>query len=239
MTRIEEEREKKLKWKGIVCPRVNETLRLREKKIHEFITRASGSSEYEVTSAKHSFVVDMEKKQCSCGIWQLGGTPCVHAVCVYKARNKDPRKYVHKDFLLSTWFMAYNNYLQPLRGPVFWTKNPYPAILPPDMRVLPGRPKRCRNKGAAKRAEEAEKQAELKAKKKQDDGVFKASRKEDVMHCKICGGVGHNTRTCPRKPAPSDGGSSSQPEPSSEAKKRKTRASSTQPAPSTREDADL
>ncbi|GAA0149648.1 hypothetical protein LIER_08778 [Lithospermum erythrorhizon] len=143
------------------------------------------------------------------------------------------------DFLLRTWFVAYTIFLEPLRGPVFWTKSPYPAILPPNMRVLPGRPKRCRNKDAAERAEEAEKQVELKAKKKQDDEVFKASRKGVVMHCKICGGVGHNTRTNPRKPAPSDGESGSQPAPSSKAKKRKIRASSSQPAPSTREDGDL
>ncbi|GAA0150935.1 hypothetical protein LIER_37203 [Lithospermum erythrorhizon] len=77
ITRIEKEREKKVKWKGIVCPRVDETPRLREKKIYEYIIRAfgSGSPRYEVTFAKHSFVVDMEKKQCSCGLWQSRGTP--------------------------------------------------------------------------------------------------------------------------------------------------------------------
>ncbi|GAA0156468.1 hypothetical protein LIER_13964 [Lithospermum erythrorhizon] len=235
MTRIEEEREKKLKWKGVFCPRVVETLRHIEKKIHEYITRAFGSPRYEVTSAKHSFVVDIEKKHCSCG----RGTPCVHAVCVYNERNKDPRKYVHTYFLLSTWFVVCNNFLEPLRGLVFWTKSPYPTILRSKMWVLPGRPKRCCNKDAAERAEEAEKQAELKAKKKQDDGVFKASRKGAIIHCKICGGVGHNAQTCPRKPTPSDGGSDSQPAPSSKAKKRKTKASFSRPASSAREDVDL
>ncbi|GAA0171278.1 hypothetical protein LIER_25350 [Lithospermum erythrorhizon] len=102
VTRIEEEREKKLRWKGIVTPR------------------------YEVSSVQYSFVVDMEKKHCS-----------------------------------------------------------YPHILSPDMRVLPGRPKRCRTKDATERAEEAEKQAIEKAKKKQNDGVFKASRKGAIIHCKI------------------------------------------------------
>ncbi|GAA0157410.1 hypothetical protein LIER_14683 [Lithospermum erythrorhizon] len=79
------------------------------------------------------------------------------------------------------------------------------------MRVLSCRHKRCRNKNAAERTEEVEKQTSLKAKKKQDDGFFKASRKRAVIHCKICGGVGHNARTYPRKPAPSDGGSDSHP----------------------------
>ncbi|GAA0144821.1 hypothetical protein LIER_36013 [Lithospermum erythrorhizon] len=189
---------------------------IREKKIYEYITRASGSPRYEVTYAQHSFVVDIEKKHCSCGLWQLGGIPCVRAFCVYKSQNKDPRKYVHKNYL---------------------TKSPYPDILPPDIRFLPGRAKSCRTKDAAERVEEAEKQTAEKAEKKQHDGVFKASRKGALIHCKICPGVGQNAWTCPRKPV--DGGSDSQPTPSSMPKKRKTRGSSSQLAPSTREDVDM
>ncbi|GAA0173102.1 hypothetical protein LIER_41459 [Lithospermum erythrorhizon] len=58
--------------------------------------------EYEVTYAEHSFMADIGTKHCSCGLWQLGDRSCVHAVCVYKSQNKDPRKYVHKDFLMTT-----------------------------------------------------------------------------------------------------------------------------------------
>ncbi|GAA0161695.1 hypothetical protein LIER_17949 [Lithospermum erythrorhizon] len=153
MTRIVKEREKKLKCKGSVGPRIDEVLEKREEKLYEFIVRASGSPRYEVTSAHHSFVVDLEKKECSCGLWQLGGAS---------------------------------------------------SILPPDIRVLPRRPKRCRKKVIAERREEVEKQAS----KQLEKGVFKASWKETVIHCKICGGIAHNERTYPKKlvdgePAPS------------------------------------
>ncbi|GAA0164951.1 hypothetical protein LIER_20471 [Lithospermum erythrorhizon] len=79
---------------------------------------------------------------------------------------------------------------------------PYPPIVPLDTRVLPRRLKRCRNKDDAERRKEVGKQAEKKASKKgeKQDAIFKASRKGAVMNCKICGGIGHNTRTCPRKP---------------------------------------
>ncbi|GAA0155694.1 hypothetical protein LIER_13367 [Lithospermum erythrorhizon] len=47
----------------------------------------------------------------------------------------------------------------------------------------------------------------------------------------------HNARTCPKKSM--DGGFDSQHAPSSKAKKRKIRGSSSQLVPSTREDADM
>ncbi|GAA0139557.1 hypothetical protein LIER_01077 [Lithospermum erythrorhizon] len=80
MARIEEERENKEKWKGLVCLRVDELLKKKSKRNEEYITRSSGSPRYEVSSADHSFVVDIEKKSCACGLWQLGEVSCVHAV---------------------------------------------------------------------------------------------------------------------------------------------------------------
>ncbi|GAA0169628.1 hypothetical protein LIER_24070 [Lithospermum erythrorhizon] len=159
----------------------------------------------------------------------VGRIPCDHAVCMYKSHNKDPRKYVHKDFLLSTWFDVYNNFLEPLRGPIFWTKSPYPDILPPDIRFLPGKPKRCRQKEASERREEAKKKAveKEKAKKRQADGIFKTSRKGAIIHYKICGTSYHNARSCPCI-YEMEGGS----QPAPTRKKRKTEASSSQPAPS-------
>ncbi|GAA0186895.1 hypothetical protein LIER_34183 [Lithospermum erythrorhizon] len=133
---------------------------------------------------------------------------------------------------------------------MFWRNSPYPAILLPDRRVLPGRPKRCRTKDAAERREEAEKQASKKG-EQADTRFFKASGKGAVIHWKICGGVVHNARTCRRKQmdgnqAPSKNkkkktsASSSQPaSASSKSKKKKNGSSSSQPATSTREEADL
>ncbi|GAA0147450.1 hypothetical protein LIER_36521 [Lithospermum erythrorhizon] len=88
-------------------------------------------------------------------------------------------------------------FLEPLRGPTFWRKIPYPDILPPELCVLLGRPKKCRQKDETELREIAEKQAFERAKKEKADGVIKVSRKGNVIHCKICGAPAHNTRTCP------------------------------------------
>ncbi|GAA0141993.1 hypothetical protein LIER_03004 [Lithospermum erythrorhizon] len=201
MTWIEEERERKMKCKGLVCPRVNELLVLRGKRVNEFITRSSRSPRYEVSYVRQCFVVDIEKRTCSCELWQLGGIPCVHAVCVFRSLNKDPRKYVHQTYLKTTFLEVYSHTLEPLNGPIMWTKSSYPDILPTDIRVLPRRPKRCRRVDPSEAREKKEKEVAEKAKKASVKGIFKASRHEAVIHCKICGSVGHNVRTCPRKPA--------------------------------------
>ncbi|GAA0175826.1 hypothetical protein LIER_28925 [Lithospermum erythrorhizon] len=70
MIRIEEECERKLRWKGLVCPKVDEDLMKCEAKTFDYIVRPLGSSRYKVTSTKHGFVVDIDKKHCSCGMWQ-------------------------------------------------------------------------------------------------------------------------------------------------------------------------
>ncbi|GAA0149990.1 hypothetical protein LIER_09026 [Lithospermum erythrorhizon] len=122
MARIEEERETKEKRKGLVCPRVDELLKRRSKRSEEYIARSNGSPRYEVSSPNHNFIVNIEKKSCACGLWQLGGVPCVHAVCVYRALNKDPRKFVHEALLKTTFLEVYNHTLEPLNGPTMWTK---------------------------------------------------------------------------------------------------------------------
>ncbi|GAA0176659.1 hypothetical protein LIER_29579 [Lithospermum erythrorhizon] len=170
------DRDAMLKWKGKVCPRVHETLQEREKLASSYITRASGSSRYSVSTAQHGFVVDTNKMVCSCGLWQLGGVPCVHVVCVYKSLRKDPRLFVHKYFTPDNFLAGYSHYLKPLRGNVFWPKTSYTPILPPDMRVLPGRPKKCRRVDPSEKAVNAAKERAKKDEADKAAGIFKASK---------------------------------------------------------------
>ncbi|GAA0176163.1 hypothetical protein LIER_29208 [Lithospermum erythrorhizon] len=89
--------------------------------------------------------------------------PCMHAVCVYKSKNKGPRKY---------------------------TKISYHDILPPDIRGLPRKPNGCRNKDVTERREEDDKKVSKRAMEMQaNKGAFKVSRKGVVIHCKICDGL--------------------------------------------------
>ena len=198
MNRLVKERKAKESMRPDVLPRVEALIKTRERLSRKYITTFCGRGKYSVTGGVHTFVVNRDRKKCTCGLWQLGGIRCVHAVCMYQSINKDPRKFVHKDYSKQTFLKVYDHFLAPIRGPMFWQKTHLPDIQPPEIRVLPGRPKRNRNVDAYEARERAEREAEENAKKAklQATGVYKASRKGTFMHCGICGGAGHNKKTC-------------------------------------------
>ncbi|GAA0156766.1 hypothetical protein LIER_14177 [Lithospermum erythrorhizon] len=166
------------------------------------------------------------------GFWREEGEPylfhelhCIDKdLFTLKALNKDPRKFVHESFLKTTFLEVYIHTLEPFNGPTMWTKSPYHDILPSDIRMLLGRPKRCRRVDPSEQRDKAEKADAEKAKKVKPEGVFKASRHGTVIHSKICGTPSHNARNCPRRPGLT---SSSQPAPAT------VPGASTQPLPQT------
>ncbi|GAA0147094.1 hypothetical protein LIER_06880 [Lithospermum erythrorhizon] len=125
----------------------------------------------------------------------------VFHVSIYKSINKDPRLYVHNYFKKEAFVAVYSHFLEPLLGSTLWPKLDLPAIHPPNIRVMPGKTKICRRIDPQELKEKEEKKAKEKAKwaKEAIAGLYKASKQGVVMHCKICGVAGHNTRTCPKK----------------------------------------
>ena len=165
MNRIQKERKSKEKLNGDTLPRVEQLLKTRENLSKGYVTTACGRAKYSVSAGVHTFVVDRAKMECSCGLWQLGGIPCVHAVCVYQSINQNPRKYVHKDYSKQVFLEVYDHCLAPIRGPMFWQQTHLDDIQPPEIRVFPGRPKKKRNIDPYKRQQRAEQAAEENAKR--------------------------------------------------------------------------
>lgn len=244
MKRLVTQAAKARAWRGDISPKAAKIIEHRESLTVNYITVFNGHARYGVSTANHAWVVDVQKQTCSCGLWQLSGIPCVHGVCVYMAQNKDSRLFVNDAFKKDTQLRIYSHFVEPIRGPTFWPQLDLPTVLPPDMRVLPGRPKKSRKVDANEKREKAEKLAAAKEKEKAPTGPinFKNSRKGAVMHCKMCGGAGHNKKTCPlnEQPIPEDG-NVGQNEDGGNKKKgtRKRKASTTsmsQPVQSNRED---
>ncbi|GAA0171717.1 hypothetical protein LIER_41206 [Lithospermum erythrorhizon] len=93
----------------------------------------------------------------------------------------------------------YSHLLELIRGPLFWPNLSHlPTVLPPIIHVLPEMPKKCRTVDANEKRKNAEKSATAreKANRKKRTVHFKNSRKGTVMHCKLCGGAGHNKKGC-------------------------------------------
>lgn len=80
--------------------------------------------------------------------------------------------------------MAYEFTISPLRGRAFWPTNEEGPMLPPMVKIMPGRL-------AKKRRREP-----MESKNKRKTNL---SREDRVMTCNICHSKGHNKGHCPQK----------------------------------------
>ncbi|WOH12434.1 hypothetical protein DCAR_0831938 [Daucus carota subsp. sativus] len=140
----------------------------------------TGADECEVRDIDGGqWVVDIAKKTCSCRRWDLSGIPCSHGCQSLFAMNLNPEEMVHECYSKVVYMKAYANMLKPMRGSLYWPHTPYPDILPPKARSMPGRPKKHRKR------EQGEPGAGVKLGKK---GIR--------MRCSLCLMYGHNKSTC-------------------------------------------
>ncbi|PKU59816.1 hypothetical protein MA16_Dca027652 [Dendrobium catenatum] len=65
-------------WKGLLVPHVEDYIRDITTRKEQFIIRLSTSVRAEVEGLNERHEVDIEKKECTCGLWQLSGLPCIH-----------------------------------------------------------------------------------------------------------------------------------------------------------------
>ncbi|WVZ09200.1 hypothetical protein V8G54_013730 [Vigna mungo] len=90
------------------------------------------------------YVVDVEKRDCSCRKWTITGIPCCHALTSMSFLNINPEEYLPLWFRTCTYEETYNPIIYPLNGPHLWQRTLTPDIEPPPKRVLPGRPRKKR-----------------------------------------------------------------------------------------------
>ncbi|CAN1167920.1 hypothetical protein LINPERHAP2_LOCUS27526 [Linum perenne] len=71
-----------------LCPNAWVRIRERKQRAAYCYPTFSGAGQYEVREGLRSWVVDLRLSQCACGLWQLSGLPCEHALtCI--AHNKE------------------------------------------------------------------------------------------------------------------------------------------------------
>ena len=139
-----------------------------------------GASRFEVKQGHDAFTVDEENRTCTCRMWQLSGIPCPHAVAAIFYINKHPDQYVPHWFRKGLYKETYSYHLEPVQGMNQWPPNSLNKPLPPKPRIMPGRPKKKRNRAAHEPVTH----------------VGRISRVGAIMTCKKCGGEGHNQRGC-------------------------------------------
>ncbi|CAN6915926.1 unnamed protein product, partial [Brassica oleracea] len=138
-------------------------------------------NEFEVKDETMKYVVDLEKRHCTCNVFDIDKIPCIHAIAAAKYIKRDENRYVDTSQLTETWAKAYAESIHP--GGELSTST-YPAnidelsCLPPATKKRSGRPP---------------------TKRKRSVGEFGVPGSKSQSHkCSRCGIGGHNKITCKR-----------------------------------------
>ena len=147
----------------------------------------SGKSTYLVTmiDGGHEMVVDMENHTCACRKYQLTGLPCYHACACIKWRNLNVADHIHRTYTKAMFLSCYTHTIEPINSEQFWEETGAAPILPPIVKIAPGRPKKkrdCRNDIKSDNANKT-----------------KLVRRNTTLKCSYCGEEKHNARGCPVK----------------------------------------
>ncbi|KAK9204559.1 hypothetical protein WN943_014821 [Citrus x changshan-huyou] len=92
---------------------------------------------------------------CECGMWQVSGVPCKHAVAAILHKGGQPEDYVHHYLTKESFMMTYMGTIKPIPDECAWPEVEAEPSLdvvvpvkvgPPDIKTLVGRPKKKRTK---------------------------------------------------------------------------------------------
>ncbi|KAL0802265.1 hypothetical protein Bca101_057441 [Brassica carinata] len=138
-------------------------------------------SEFEVKDETMKFVVDLDKRHCTCNVFDIDKIPCIHAIAAAKRSKRDENRYVDTCHLTETWAKAYAESIHPggeLTTAIYPVNIDELSCPPPATKKSSGRPatKRIRSVG--------------------EFGV--PGSKLQSHKCSRCGTGGHNKTTCKR-----------------------------------------
>ncbi|KAL4296155.1 hypothetical protein GQ457_12G015250 [Hibiscus cannabinus] len=183
MSRMTVKRNWAEKWRTNISPRALEKLERNMTTSTQCRLVWNGDGGFEVTHLDNQHTVDLNKLSCTCREWEISGIPCCHAICAMFHDSKSPEDYASEWYNKEKYMATYKHVLQPVRGEKFWPKG-LPSILPPTVKVQPGRPKNKRTK------------AKDEPKKMKVGKFTKAGAR---MRCSKCRTSGHNIQNCPQK----------------------------------------
>ncbi|GKB07120.1 mutator type transposase [Tanacetum coccineum] len=161
------------------------------KKATEYNVQWNGGFLYQVTGPyKDQYVVNMDRRVCSCRKWELTGIPCKHVVAaIYNMSENSmgvgiPEQWVHAAYRLETWAHVYSFKVNPCNGRDMWpVVESRTVIIPPLYKPPIGRPPKKRKKSNDEIASQSASSGKL-------------SRKGKSVSCGKCGNVGHNRKGC-------------------------------------------
>ncbi|XP_013589233.1 PREDICTED: uncharacterized protein LOC106297567 [Brassica oleracea var. oleracea] len=161
-----------------------------EKKIDRRIVKAKEFQVYKVDNFRsvvkgdiYDCHVDLERRTCTCGKYDIGKIPCRHAIPAIYSRGMEVHRFTDALYSTAAWRTAYAECINPIA--VLESEWNVPAevklakVLPPKTRKSAGRPVKRRYESVEDKIASSQ-----------------GSRKNKKHKCSRCGTEGHKRGTC-------------------------------------------
>ena len=154
-----------------LCPTVEKKLERNCLEGREVTVIDASATMFEVFELSKRYVVDVEKKTCTCGKWQIFKFPCKHACACIETLHRNIYAYCDAYDRVESFRLTYSGVMYPIPsdGTYATGRDETDFVLSPDVRTQPRRPKTRRIPS----------QVECSS-----------------TRCGLCKKVGHNLRTC-------------------------------------------
>ncbi|XP_076905073.1 uncharacterized protein LOC143560716 [Bidens hawaiensis] len=142
--------------------------------------RQKGIFEVITQKGKNVQVVELYKKTCTCGKWEIFKYPCSHVLSACAKLSLNTWQYIDKCYSIANYCATWSSEFSPLHHEAYWPNSSYIRGLLPNSelkRDKKGRPRSTRLRNGMD---------------------IKEGKKPNT--CGICKLSGHNRATCPLKP---------------------------------------
>ncbi|KAL0448599.1 UNVERIFIED_CONTAM: hypothetical protein Slati_1416300 [Sesamum latifolium] len=147
MTRLQCKRVEMEKYTGSVCPNVLKKVNKQGKLARHCFNRWCGASEFEIDHFLHKYIVDLDKKTCTCCMFQLTGYPCCHAYSAIADMRHEYEDYVDACYKKPVYLKAYEYMIHGVPGQEQYVNTGSEPLKAPRFKKKRGRPVKMRRKG--------------------------------------------------------------------------------------------
>ncbi|KAL0293687.1 UNVERIFIED_CONTAM: hypothetical protein Sradi_6924000 [Sesamum radiatum] len=147
-------------------------------------SRWCGANEFEVDHFLDKYVVDLDKKTCTCGMFQLNAYPCCHAYAAIADKRDPVEEYIDDCYKKDMYLKCYQHMIHVVPGQKEWIQTGCDPLTAPKIKKKRGRPTKARRKGPD------EIQGSI------------STRKGLTRRCQNCLELGHNKGTCTKPTHP-------------------------------------